>query len=198
MTQTQPSFTPTPGSSPATPSPTRVRAHGWGFTLLRGLIAIGFGLLALFSPGLTLSYLVLLFGIYVLFDGVSALIYAFGHTSSRSWGWTAIMGFLGVGVGIFTLLSPGFTGLFLLYTVAFWAVFSGILEMIAAYRLRNEIPGAWEWAVGLSGLVSVIFGVLLYLNPGVGALSVIAVIGAYALISGVVLIVQAIQMRSKL
>ena len=184
--------------TPIPPSPARVRAQGWGFTLARGLAALIFGLLALFSPGVTLTYLVLLFGMFVLFDGLSALFFAFGHTSSRSWGWTAMMGFIGVGIGIFTLFSPGFTTLFLLYTIAFWAVLSGVMEMITAYRLRNEIPGAWEWLVGLSGLLSVVFGVFLYVSPGVGALSVITIIGAYALIAGVVLIIQAFQMRSRM
>ncbi len=183
---------------PTPPSPARVRAQGWGFTLARGLAALIFGLLALFSPGVTLTYLVLLFGMFVLFDGLSALFFAFGHTSSRSWGWTAMMGFIGVGIGIFTLFSPGFTTLFLLYTIAFWAVLSGVIEMITAYRLRNEIPGAWEWLVGLSGLLSVVFGVFLYVSPGAGALSVITIIGAYALIAGVVLIIQAFQMRSRM
>ena len=184
--------------TPIPPSPARVRAQGWGFTLARGLAALIFGLLALFSPGVTLTYLVLLFGMFVLFDGLSALFFAFGHTSSRSWGWTAMMGFIGVGIGIFTLFSPGFTTLFLLYTIAFWAVLSGVMEMITAYRLRNEIPGAWEWLVGLSGLLSVVFGVFLYVSPGAGALSVITIIGAYALIAGVVLMIQAFQMRSRM
>ncbi len=184
--------------TPSTPNPARVRALGWGFTLARGLATVLFGLLALLSPGVTLTYLVLLFGMFVLLDGLSALFFAFGHTSSRSWGWTAVMGFVGVAVGILTLFSPGFTALFLLYTIAFWAIFTGVLEMLAAYRLRNEIPGAWEWLVGLSGLLSVIFGVLLYVSPGSGALSVITLIGAYALITGLVLTIQAFQMRSRM
>jgi len=195
---TQFTSTPTPTPTPTPPSPARVRAQGWGFTLARGLAALIFGLLALFSPGVTLTYLVLLFGMFALLDGLSALFFAFGHTSSRSWGWTAVMGFIGVGIGVFTLFSPGFTTLFLLYTIAFWAIFTGALEMVAAYRLRNEIPGAWEWLVGLSGLVSVVFGVLLYAAPGAGALSVITIIGAYALIAGVALVIQAFQMRSRM
>jgi uncharacterized membrane protein HdeD (DUF308 family) len=100
---------------------------------------------------------------------------------------------LGIAAGIFTLLWPGMTALILLLFIAAWALVMGIFQVIAAIRLRKEIEN--EWLLGLSGVISMIFGVLMFLQPGAGALAVIWIIGAYAIFFGVLLIVLGLRLR---
>src|SRR5271166_358478 len=120
---------------------------------------------------------------------------------SRNW-WTVgvpwwallIEGLAGIGVGIITLLWPGITALVLLYLIAFWAVVTGVFEIVAAIRLRKEIRG--EWLLALSGVLSVLFGVALIVSPGAGALAVVWLIGAYAIVFGALMIALALRLRS--
>ena len=105
----------------------------------------------------------------------------------------ALMGVFGIIAGVLTFMYPGMTALLLLYYIAFWSIFSGIAEIIAAIRLRKEIEG--EWLLILAGVVSVIFGMFLIGNPGAGALGVVLYIGIYALVAGVVLIILAFRLR---
>jgi uncharacterized membrane protein HdeD (DUF308 family) len=129
---------------------------------LRGPAALLFGIVAFIWPGITL---VVLWGGYALVDGIFALVYAFRAAGERRW-LLVLQGVVGVAAGLATLLWPGTTALVLLYVIAAWALVIGVLFMVAAIRLRQEIQG--EWLLGLAGLVSVIFGVLLVLSPGAG------------------------------
>jgi uncharacterized membrane protein HdeD (DUF308 family) len=101
---------------------------------------------------------------------------------------------LGIGVGILTFLVPGITALALLFYIAIWAIATGVLEIVAAIRLRKEIEG--EWLLILSGLASVVFGVILMAQPGVGALAVLWLIATYAIVFGVLLVILAFKARS--
>src|SRR5512133_1279445 len=157
----------------------------WWFVALRGLAAVLFGVAAFAWPGLTLALLVLLFGAYAVVDGVFALVYAFG-SGRRFRGWLVVEGLAGFVLGIIALVWPGITALTLLYLIAGWAVVTGVLEIVAAIGLRKVIRN--EWMLGLSGLASVIFGVVLAIQPGSGALALIWLIGAYAIVFGVLLI----------
>jgi uncharacterized membrane protein HdeD (DUF308 family) len=169
-------------------------AHNWWVFALRGVLAIIFGVLAFVWPAMTLTVLVLLFGAYVLVDGVFALITAFrarGHVQHL---WTLIVeGVVCVGAGILTFIYPGVTTLVLLYIIAFWAILTGLFEMIAAVRLRREIEH--EWLLILAGMLSLLFGVLLAINPAAGALAVVFIIGAYAIVFGMTLVVLALRLR---
>ena len=166
----------------------------WWALALRGLIGVVFGLLAIASPGLTLTALVLLYGAYAFLDGVLALVAAVRAAERHGrWGWLALEGLAGIGAGIVTFAWPGITAIVLLYLIAAWALVTGILEIAAAVRLRSEIKG--EWALVLAGVASVVFGVLLFLYPSAGALAVVWLIGAYALLFGLLMLVLAFRLR---
>ena len=165
-------------------------AGRWWVLLLRGIFAVLFGLLAFVWPGLTLAVLVLLFGAYALADGIVAI--AVGAQSR--WWMLLLTGALGVMAGMLSFFYPGITALALLYIIAFWAILRGFSEIVAAVQLRKVITN--EWMLILGGAASVIFGVLLILFPGAGALSVIWLIGAYALFFGILMIGLALRLRS--
>ncbi len=174
---------------------TRAHTPSWWVLALRGLVAILFGLAALFWPGLILAVLIVLFGLYALVDGVLAVVAAF-RSSGRGMRRPLLLieGVLGILFGILALFWPDLTALTLLYIIAFWAIATGVFEIVAAIHLRKEITG--EWMLAVSGAASVLFGLLLVFFPGEGALAVIWIIGAYALIFGVLLLALAFRLRS--
>ena len=169
--------------------------RNWGWIVVRGIAAVIFGVLAWVLPGITLAALVLLWGAYALADGIIALIAAFRIRYRGKPFWAlVVIGILGVAAGIVTFIWPGMTAIVLLAFIAAWSLVMGIFQIIAAVRLRKSIKN--EWLLGLSGLLSVIFGVLMLINPGAGALAVIWVIGAYAILFGVLLIALGLKLRS--
>jgi uncharacterized membrane protein HdeD (DUF308 family) len=171
-----------------------VVSRNWWALALRGALAIIFGIVAFLSPGITLLALVLLFGAYMLVDGILAIVAGVWQAGrSERWWLLLIEGVVGVLAGIIAFASPQVTALALLYLVAAWAIVTGVLEIIAAVRLRQEIEG--EWALIVGGVVSVAFGVLLAVLPGVGILSLVWLIGAYAVMFGVLLIALALRVR---
>jgi uncharacterized membrane protein HdeD (DUF308 family) len=158
----------------------------WGWVALRGVVAILFGFMAMFMPAITLSALVMVWGAFALVDGVLALIAGFRIRDHGKPLWAlVIVGLLGVAAGIVTFLWPGLTALLLLYIIAVWAVVAGVFQVIAAIRFRKAIHN--EWLLGLSGLVSVLFGGMLIMQPGAGALALVWVIGIYAVFFGILL-----------
>lgn len=166
----------------------------WGWVALRGVVAILFGLMAMFMPAITLSALVLVWGAFALADGVLALIAGIRIRDRGRPLWALIVvGLLGVGAGIATFLWPGLTALVLLYIIAFWALVAGVFQVIAAIRLRKDIRN--EWLLGLSGLVSILFGAMLVMQPGAGALALVWVIGIYAVFFGILLLVFSLRLK---
>ena len=167
-------------------------AGNWWALLLRGIAAVLFGLVALFWPGITLYVLIIFFGAYALVDGIFAIVAGVRGVGGRRWLLMAV-GVLGVLAGLIAFFYPNITALVLLYVIAFWAILTGILEVVMAISLRSEIEN--EWLMGLSGVLSVVFGVLLAALPRVGLLSLVWLIGIYALIFGVALIVLSLRLR---
>lgn len=162
-------------------------SRNWWAVGLRGLAAVIFGILALIWPGETLVVLVLLFGAYALVDGIFAVVSAIrGRTTIRDWGWLLAEGIFGILIGIFAFFRTGATALFLLYLIAIWAILTGIAEIVQAVRLRRVISN--EWLLILGGAASVLFGLLLIIFPGTGALAVVWLIGLYAIIFGLLLL----------
>ena len=160
-------------------------ARHWWVVALRGLAAVLFGVLAFAWPGMTLAVLVILFGVYALADGILGLITAFrGETQHR----LALLleGIVSVLAGLAAFAWPGLTALVLLYIIAFWAIVTGVLEIVAAVRLRRIISN--EWALIIGGALSVLFGIVLLVAPGAGALAVVFLIGAYAIVFGIALL----------
>jgi uncharacterized membrane protein HdeD (DUF308 family) len=169
--------------------------HWWALAL-RGVIAILFGLAALLRPDIALEALILLFGAYALVDGVFAIVGVFGGTRGGTPRWLLLLeGVVSILAGIIAFVFPGLTAIALLYLVAAWAVITGLAEIATAIRLRQEIRG--EWALILGGILSVLFGLLLAVLPGVGILSLIWLIGAYAVAFGVLLVITAVRVRGR-
>jgi uncharacterized membrane protein HdeD (DUF308 family) len=171
-------------------------APSWWALALRGLVAVLFGLAALFWPGLVLAVLIVLFGAYALVDGVLALIAAFrssGRGARR--GLLLIEGVVGILFGLVALFWPGLTALALLYLFAFWAILGGIARILMAIMLRREIEN--EWSIGFSGMLSVILGIVLILLPGAGLLAYTWLIGLIALAVGIILIFYAFRVRGQ-
>jgi uncharacterized membrane protein HdeD (DUF308 family) len=157
--------------------------------------AIAFGVLAFLWPGITLLVLVTLFAAYMLIDGVALLVSlrraepaTAGHRLA-----VGLMGILGVAVGIATIFWPGITALALLYLVAFWAITLGLTQVIAAIRLRREISGELWFVIG--GLLTVVFGVFILVFPGTGLLSLVWIVGAWAVVFGITNLVLAWRLR---
>jgi uncharacterized membrane protein HdeD (DUF308 family) len=170
-------------------------ARNWWVLALRGLCAIIFGILAFVWPVITLGVLVLLFGAYTLVDGVLSIIAAISKREGSGLPWWALLleGLLGIAAGIVTFVWPGMTALFLLFLIAAWAIVTGVFEIIAAIRLRKEIEG--ELWLALCGILSVIFGVLLFVRPGAGALTVVWLIGTYAIFFGILQLALAFRLK---
>jgi uncharacterized membrane protein HdeD (DUF308 family) len=167
-------------------------ARHWWVVGLRGVAAIVFGILAFAWPGMTLAVLVILFGAYAIVDGVLGLITAFrGDTQHRVV--LAIEGVVSVLAGVVAFFYPLITALVLLYIIAFWAIVTGVLEIFAAVRLRRTISN--ELGLIIGGILSVLFGIVLIVAPGAGALAVIFLIGAYAVIFGIALLGLAWRLR---
>ena len=163
--------------------------NNWWVLLLRGIFAILFGIMAFVWPGLTLVTLVTLYGIYALIDGITTI---FVGISSKTW-FLLLVGLLGVAVGIYAFASPLMTAMALLYVIAFWAIVRGILEIVSAIQVRKEIDNEWMLIIG--GLFSILAGAILVISPGAGAMAMIWVIGAYALIFGVVMALLAFRVK---
>jgi uncharacterized membrane protein HdeD (DUF308 family) len=171
-----------------------VLARNWGAIAVRGVAAIIFGILAFVMPGLTLAALVLLFGAYAIVDGVFNIIAAVRRRpGARTWWVLLLEGIIGIAAGVVAFVWPGLTALTLVYVIAAWAIVTGVLEIIEAVRLRQEITGEW-WLV-LSGIVSIVFGGFLVVSPAVGALALVWWIGAYAVVFGVLLLGLAFRLR---
>ena len=171
-----------------------ILSRNWWLILLRGFIAIIFGFLTWFQPEISLTALVFLFGVYALADGViGAWVAITGRKEHEDWWVLFLWGLLGIGAGILTFLAPSITALILLFYIAIWAVATGVLEIVAAIRLRKEIKG--EWLLILGGLVSVVFGVFLISQPDAGILALLWLIAAYAVTFGILLVSLALRVR---
>jgi uncharacterized membrane protein HdeD (DUF308 family) len=164
----------------------------WWLLALRGVAAVLFGILALALPGITLYALVLLFGAYALVDGLLAIGSALRSKGEHLW-YLLLAGVVGILAGIATFSWPGLTALVLLFIIAGWAIVTGVLEVISAVRLRSLMQHEWAWIVG--GLLSVLFGLILLIQPGSGALALVWLIGGYAIVFGITLFVLAWQVR---
>jgi len=168
--------------------------RSWRSLLVRGLVAIAFGVLSLIWPHLSLAVLVLLVDAFLFADGVLNLWAALrGRREESRWWLLLLDSLLGVGIGVVTFFWPNITALALLYLIAAWAVLTGILEIVAAVHLRKAIEG--EWLLGLSGALSVIFGLGIALFPGAGAVALVAIIATFAILYGAILMTLAFKVK---
>ena len=167
----------------------------WWILAVRGVAAVAFGLAALIWPQITLLALVLVFGAYALVDGLFTLYAAIGgrQPAGGGRGWLVLEGLLGVGAGIVALLWPDITALALLWVIAFWAVLTGVLEIVAAVRLRRVLDN--DWLLVVAGALSIVFGLILMIWPREGAVGLVWLIGIYAIAFGIVMVGLALRLR---
>jgi len=160
-------------------------SRDWWVFAIRGVAALVFGILAFIWPETTLTVLVFLFGAYVLVDGIALLASLVrGDKAARRNGWAVgATGVLGIIAGVVTFAAPGLTALSLLYLVAFWAIATGALQVIAAIALRRELEG--EFWMALGGVASIVFGALLAAFPGEGLISLVWLVGLWSVVFGV-------------
>jgi uncharacterized membrane protein HdeD (DUF308 family) len=169
-------------------------ARHWWVLALRGLAGVIFGVLTFLWPGITLFVLVVLFGAYALVNGIfSFMLAAKAPKGYPNFGSLILAGIFGILAGLITFFWPGITAFSLLIVIAAWAIVNGIMEIYYAIKLRKEIKG--EWLLALAGILSVIFGALLLLNPFVGALVLVLWIGSFAVVFGILLMILALKMK---
>jgi uncharacterized membrane protein HdeD (DUF308 family) len=167
----------------------------WWMTVLRGLFWILFGVVILARPGISLLSLTLALGIVIFADGVLNVMNAFaGRKVHEDWWVLLLVGLTGIGIGALTFYSPQTTALALVFYVAIWAIATGLLQITAAIRLRRQLAGEVWWI--LAGTASVIFGVLLIVQPAAGALTLLWLFAVYAIAFGVLLVLLALRVRS--
>jgi uncharacterized membrane protein HdeD (DUF308 family) len=170
-------------------------SRNWWVLALRGAIGVLFGLLALAWPGITLEVLVLFFGAWALVDGIFAIAAALrGQTGQPRW-MLLLEGVVGILVWLIAFLAPEAVALAFVYLIAAWALVTGLFEIGAAIHLRKEIEN--EWLLALSGVLSVVFGLLIAFWPGAAALAFVWLLGAYAIIFGILLLVLAFKLRGR-
>jgi uncharacterized membrane protein HdeD (DUF308 family) len=170
-------------------------ARSWWVLALRGACGILFGALALMWPQLTLLTLVALFAAYALFGGITAIAGAIrGRKKNDDWSVMLLLGIVSTGAGILAVANPAVTALVLVLIIGANALVTGVLDIVAAIRLRRAIEG--EWMLALSGLASIVFGTIVFFAPGAGALATVWLISMYAFVSGALLLVVAFRARA--
>jgi uncharacterized membrane protein HdeD (DUF308 family) len=168
--------------------------RNWWVYALRGLAAVLFGVLAFIWPGITLLTLVFLFGWYAVANGVLSFILAVKAPNGYPrFSGLVLPGLFSLAVGVIAFIIPGITALALLLLIATWAIVNGVMEIVAAIRLRKEITN--EWMLILAGAASVIFGVLFLMWPGAGALAMLWWIGSFAIVFGILFIGLAFRLK---
>jgi uncharacterized membrane protein HdeD (DUF308 family) len=166
----------------------------WWLVLLRGVLAVIFGLYALFAPASALLTLVYVYGFYAIMDGVAALVVGFRHRGTSHWGWHLAQGVVSLLAGVIALFWPGPTILALVLIIAVWSIVLGVTQIVEAFTARRQRSSSWVWLL-VSGIVGILFGIVLISSPASGALVLLWVIGGFALVFGVVLIVWAFRLR---
>jgi uncharacterized membrane protein HdeD (DUF308 family) len=169
--------------------------RSWWVPALRGLAGILFGVLALAWPGLTLLTLIIMFAAYALVAGFASVAGAIHHRRSEDDWWVSmLLGLVSIGAGTVAVLNPAVTALVLVLVMGANALVTGVLDIFAAIRLRRMIEG--EWLLVLSGLASVVFGAIVFLYPGAGALALVWLVSLYAIVTGALLLGLAVRARA--
>lgn len=170
-------------------------ARNWWVVLFRGICAVLFGIVAFAWPGITLASLVIVYGVYAIFDGWSAIAIGIaGDADGAPWWQMILVGVVSIVAGMLTFLWPGITAVALLAVIAAWSIVRGLVEIVAAIRLRAVLHN--EWLLILSGACSIAFGAILIARPGAGALAVVWIIGSYAIVIGVLTTALAFKLHS--
>jgi len=170
-----------------------ILSKNWWVFLVRGLLAVAFGVIALVQPGIALGALILLFAFYAILDGIGHFIVLLSGMRISPWWVQLLSGLLSLGAGVIALVWPSLTAQALLIIVASWAIVTGLLTIVTAVRFRSVVVNEWLYVLG--GLLSVLLGVLFVLMPQAGILSLVWLLGLYALLVGILLIAFALRLR---
>ena len=169
-------------------------SQNWWLFLIRGGLAIAFGVLAWARPDITVAALILMFGVYAIADGILEIWISISKRKSlEHWVLLLIGGLLTLAIGVMTFVVPGITGLVLLLYIAIWAIVTGVLRVVMGIRIRKEVKG--EWILILGGVAGILFGGILMAQPAAGALAMIWVIGSYSIFFGILFVILAFQLR---
>lgn len=168
-------------------------AENWWAFVFGGIFSLLFGFGVLAWPAMTILVLLIFFGAYLMVDGISSILMAFGN---RQWFWYLLGGAVSLAAGAYTFMRPGVTALALLWLIGVWAIVKGIVEIIEAIQIRKEIEG--EFFLILAGIISVLFGAWVIARPGAGALAVIWLIAIFAFMRGFLMLGLGFRLRSAL
>jgi uncharacterized membrane protein HdeD (DUF308 family) len=166
---------------------------GSSVLIVRGIVGVVFGVIAFLWPGITIAALVVIFGAYAIIDGITNLVLGFSRTGAHGRWAHVLQGVFGIAAGVLTFMWPAITALVLVLLIGAWAIVTGIFEIAAAIRLRRVITG--EWMLVLSGIVSILFGVMVFVFPFAGAVGISWILGVYAMTAGIILISLGVRLR---
>jgi uncharacterized membrane protein HdeD (DUF308 family) len=167
----------------------------WWLLLVRGILSILFGVFALAAPGSALLALVIVFGFYAVLDGITAIVLGLRHRGAEShWGWHVVQGVISVVAGIVAFAWPGVTALAILFVIAFWSIVSGAAVIAESFAMRRRGVGEWGWTLA-GGVVSVLFGIVLLIQPGAGLLTLLWLVGTFSVVFGIIVVVWAFRLR---
>ncbi len=168
--------------------------RSWWVPALRGIFGIVFGVLALSWPGLSLFTLAAMFAVFASLCGVASAVGAIGHRRvDDGWWLPMLLGLVSIGAAIAATVNPLLTTLVLVMVMAANALVAGVLDIVAAARLRKDVRG--EWLLALSGIAEAVFAALVFLFPLAGAVALVWMVSVYAIISGVLLLALSIRAR---
>ena len=173
-----------------------LKQHWWAL-LFRGVVAILFGAVCFLYTAATLAVLVYVIGAFFIIDGVIMVVGALRSSSAsnpREWWMLLLGGIAGVAAGVLTFVWPGITALTLALLVAAWALVTGILELATAIRLRKVLPNEWLWVV--NGVLSIVLGIAIAVYPGAGLVSLVWLLGIYAILAGIAMLALAFRFRA--
>ena len=169
----------------------RAMAEKWWTFVVRGLLAILFGILAMSYPGLTLILLMLFVGAFWVIEGLLGLFGVMGGEGNKLWG--LLYAFVTIIAGVYVMTRPAISAIALALVIGIWAIIKGFSEIGIAVRLRKEIQG--EFYMILMGLIAVLFGLFLVFRPGAGALAIVTVIAIFAIVQGVLAILLGFRLK---
>ncbi len=181
-------------SNPVSAQYAEIAKGAWIWAVVRGALLIVFGIVAMVAPIGTAVVLAVFIGIFAIVDGIIDLIDAIRHRGASGVGLRVFLGIVSLLFGIIILVWPGKTIGFMVILIAIWSILIGALQIIANVSIRKEAPGAWVWGV-VAGAIGLIFGIVVLFNLGIGLVALIWLIGIWAIIFGVALIVLGLQVR---
>ena len=168
----------------------------WWIMLIRGILAIALGVMMIAWPKATVQVAIFLFGLYFLLDGIASLVMGFmSGRAGEKWGWLVFVGVLDIAAGIVAFVWPQATALVLLYVIAFWSILVGAMAVFGSFSLKSAGARDWGWVL-FGGIVSLIFGIILLIAPGNGILGLIWLVAIWAIVFGILLIVNSFVVRS--